>query len=117
MRYRKLDANGDMMFGHGLQDFHVNVPEAPAQAVLTRLKFWTGEWFLDPLDGTDWQTQVLGKHTEKTRDPLVIYRTSGTPGVRSILDYSSSLDRNTRDFRVNVTIDTIYGLATLSESI
>ena len=52
MRYRKLDAAGDFVFGHGAADYHRDSPEAVAQAVLTRLKLHRGEWFLDRSEGT-----------------------------------------------------------------
>ena len=43
MRYRKLDEDGDYSFGRGAADFWVNVPDAPAQAVRTRLALWQGQ--------------------------------------------------------------------------
>ena len=52
MRYRKLDAAGDMTFGNGIGAFYVDIPEAPAQAVMTRLRMEQGEWFLDAKAGT-----------------------------------------------------------------
>lgn len=109
MRYRRLNANGDYVFGSGQSDFYTNVPEAPAQAVLTRLRLNLGEWFLDTTDGTPWQTQVLGANTVATRDAVIKSRILSTPGVKSILAYSSSFDGNTRQFLVYVRLDTIYG--------
>ncbi|WP_083331557.1 hypothetical protein [Brucella inopinata] len=37
MRYRKLDENDDYVFGGNLASFFIDQPEAPAQAVKTRL--------------------------------------------------------------------------------
>jgi len=117
MRYRKLDANGDRVFGHGQSDFWRDVPDAPAQAVLTRLHLEQGSWFLDTTEGIPWKTRVLGKYTGSTRDAVIRARVLGTQGVSGIAQYSSSLDRNTRAFAVNMTIDTIYGQATVQETI
>lgn len=114
MKYRKLDDNDDMTFGHGIKNFWVDVPDAPAQAVKTRLMLNYGEWYLAPTDGTPWSTQVLGRYTGTTRDPTVRGRIAGTQGVHGILQYSSVLDRNTREFAVSVQIDTIYGNTALA---
>jgi hypothetical protein len=124
MRYRKLRqppatnvfnlAGGDYSFGHGPADFYVDQPEAVAQLVLTRLGLWLGEWFLDTSDGTDWNAKVLGRRTEGTRDAVIQARTLQTPGVKEITSYSSSLDRNTREFSVNALINTIFGQVTIS---
>lgn len=110
MRYRRLTPSGDYSFGSGQGDFYANVPEAPAQAVLTRLRLNLGDWFLDRTDGTPWQTKVLGTNTAATRDAVIKSRILDTPGVNSILSYSSSFNGNTRTFNVYVRLDTIYGV-------
>lgn len=112
MRYRKLDASGDMVFGGGQAAFWRDTPEAPAQAVLTRLELRLGEWFLDLTDGTPWETRVLGKHTADTRDPVIRARILGTTGVTGIAAYDSQLDRETRVMGAQATIDTLYGQTT-----
>jgi len=109
MRYRKLDANGDYTFGQGQADFWKDVPDAPAQAVKTRLFLFQGEWFLDSREGMPWKTQVLGNRTAPTRDPAIRSHILGSQGVKEIIEYSSTLNRDTRLFGVSTTIDTIYG--------
>ena len=116
MRYRKLSPTGDYTFGHGQADFYRDVPEAPAQAVKTRLHLQLGEWFLDSSEGTPWKTRVLGKYTGSTRDPVIRTRILGSQGVTGIAEYSSALNRDTRGFSVNCTIDTQYGAAVVSET-
>lgn len=117
MRYRKLDANGDMVFGLGAAAFHRDSPEAVAQAVATRLRLLQGEWFLDTAAGTAWQTRVLGRHTEGTHDAEIASRILGTPGVTGLAGFESSLDRDTRRLTITATIDTAYGQATLRETL
>ena len=112
MRYRKLDANGDMVFGGQQNSFYIDSPEAVGQAIKTRLGLWTGEWFLDTAAGMDWKMKVLGKYTGDTRDMAIRARILGTTGVDSIASYSSTFSADTRAFSVTATVDTTYGTTT-----
>jgi hypothetical protein len=94
----------------------VNDAEGVAQNVKTRLGLWLAQWWLAVDDGTPWSTKVLGKYTEQTRDAAVCARILGTPGVQSIVSYSSSLDRTSRKWTVSGTIDTLYGQTDFSAS-
>lgn len=109
MRYRKLDAGGDMTFGLQQSDFYRDVPEAPAQAVLTRLRLLRGEWFLDISKGVPYQGGVLGKYTSKSADPIIRDTILKTPGVSGIASYESSFNPDTRVFTIAGVVDTIYG--------
>jgi hypothetical protein len=122
MRYRKLDENGDMQFGRGSSDFWFDQVEGVGQAVKTRLLLFSGEWFLDRTEGMPWggfpfndfavtQGRVLGSETAQIRDIAIKQRVLSTPGVLLITEYSSSLIA--REFRINMTINTIYGAVRL----
>lgn len=115
MRYRALDVNGDMSFGHGPGDFLINTPAAVGQAVKTRLLLLTGEWFLDVTEGTPYTTEVLGTDTQSTYDFAIRDRILGTEGVVEIITYSSVLDHEARALRIEATIDTIYGQTTVAQ--
>ncbi|SDV49072.1 hypothetical protein [Chitinasiproducens palmae] len=117
MRYRKLDANGDYVFGGQQADFYRDQVDGIAQAVRTRLALLTGEWFLDITEGTPWHTDVLGKYTSAVYDSAIRNRILSTDGVNSIESYSSTVDRDARRLTVSVQIDTIYGATTLQETI
>lgn len=117
MRYRKLDANGDYTFGHQQADFYRDTPQAPAQAVSTRLKLEQGEWFLDKTEGMPWSTQVQGERTVTTRDSAVQRRVLGTQGVTQIDSYDSTFDPETRTFIPTVEITTDFGQTTISETL
>ncbi|WP_429496620.1 hypothetical protein ACQUFY_06705 [Robbsia andropogonis] len=117
MRYRKLDENGDYTFGNQQADFYRDQVEAVAQGVLTRLKLFAGEWFLDQTEGMPWSADVLGKYTAGTADVAIRTRILGTLGVTSIENYSSTVDRNTRKLTVTVTINTQYGSTTVQETL
>lgn len=109
MKYRKLDADGDMTFGHGSEDFYVDCAEAVAQAILTRLRLWKGEWYLDTTEGTPWLEDVLGKGTEGTALRALRERILETEGVREIEEISYDLDHETRQWVFSVTVETDFG--------
>ena len=114
MRVRRVDAAGDMQFGQGQANFFRDVPDAVAQIVLSRLQLYQGEFFLDTRDGTPWRTQVLGKYTGPTRDMVIRSRILGTPGCTAITDYNSAVNRDTRGFAAQATINTTYGATTVA---
>ncbi|MDH0030306.1 MULTISPECIES: hypothetical protein [unclassified Acinetobacter] len=117
MRYRKLDENGDYSFGNSQANFYQNTPQAVGQAVLTRLRLWVGEWFLNIDDGTDWLDQVLGRGTSLLYEQVIKQRILGTQGVTEITDFFTQYDPNTRELAIQTTINTIYGETTLQESL
>jgi len=107
MKYRKLDENGDYQFGNE-GEFFVDDPGGVAQAISTRLLLMTDEWFLDSNEGTPYDPDIVGYGTANTRDPAIIDRILGTPGVNELLQYASSVDQS-RSFRVTALVATIYG--------
>lgn len=107
MRYRKLTTDGDYSFGSGNANYYVDNAEAVGQAVITRLKLLTGEWFLNDEEGTPYSTQILGNNTASTRDLAVKNRILETPGVKKLMSYASQVVE--RAFFVQATIETIYG--------
>lgn len=109
MRYRALDANGDMRFGSGPSEFLINSPACVGQAVMTRLLLVEGEWFLDTTEGTPWATQILGKNTAASYDPALQARVLETQGVVNIETYASQLDPTTRELSVQMLLNTLYG--------
>lgn len=104
-----------MVFGGGQASFWVNVPDAVAQAVSTRLSLLTGEWFLDISEGTPWRTSILGAGTTPTYDAVLRARILGTQGANQMLSYSSS--RVGRALSVSAQINTIYGTVTVTETL
>lgn len=115
MRYRALSESQDYTFGNGQANFLRNTPETVAQAVVTRLRLLTGEWFLDTEEGTAYQAGVLGKQTLETASAVIRERILGTQGLVEILQFDISENRDTRTLSVSAKIDTIYGPATIIE--
>ena len=115
MRYRKLDDNGDCLFGRSALDFTANNPETVAQAVRTRLLLLTGEWFLDTTEGTPYATDILGANTAQTYDLAIRERILDTQGVTGIVSYESALADRT--LSITATIDTLYGQTSVTAAL
>ncbi len=113
MRYRKLSAAGDYLFGVP-STWLVNTPATVAQAIQTRLGLLKKEWFLDKREGLAMDA-ILGYGTQVTRDQAIKSRILGTRGVVRITNYSSTVDGQSRHFTVAATVDTLYGPATITE--
>lgn len=117
MRYRKLDSDGDYSAGHGSADFFVDEPNAVAQSVLTRLRLWTNEWFLNTDEGTPYREQVLGVRRRQTAGPAIKLRIASTEGVTSVDEFNADYDGDSRHIAVAATISTVYGETDLTEVI
>lgn len=117
MIYRKLDEDGDYTFGQGPGNFYVDVPEAVAQAVETRLGLIEGEWFLNVNQGTPYNSKILGAGKISSYNYAIQDVIRNTQGVVRIEAYSSDVDPNTRAASVEVTIDTVYGQATINTTL
>lgn len=110
MQYRMLDENGDYSFGRGSQDFHGGTV-AVAQAVKTRLLLLQGEWWEDLENGLPLFQNILGASGSPEGlngiDLLIQERITGTPGVKSLSNYTRSFEDRTLSLTCN--IETIYG--------
>lgn len=114
MKYRKLDEQDDMTFGHGLDDFHIDSPEAVAQSVLTRLRMWKKEWYIDLADGTPYYEEVLGKNKQNTAVQAIYKRIRDTQGVKEIKNFSTTYDPDTRQTLFEIELDTDFGQVTVN---
>lgn len=110
MKYRKMTASGDYMFGQGSLDY-ISEREAVGQSVKTRLKLLLGEWWEDLEDGLPlFQVILLQRGTEEgkqTIDLLIQERILGTVHVTGINSFESEI--NHRQYQANIIIDTEYG--------
>lgn len=113
MRYRALDATGDMTFGQSGANFLVDSPAAVGQAVLTRLKLLRGEWFLDKTVGMPYATDVFVEGGRFSADRAAQATILGTQGMKQIESYSSSVNAG-RQWSVNAKLTTIYGQLPIS---
>lgn len=104
MTVRRLDADGDLALGQ--RKFLTGYSaEEVAQNVITRLKFFLAEWFLDTGDGTDWFGSVLGKGSAlASRESVIRRRILLTPGCAGMTAFSLTSDVGTRELTVSTTI-------------
>ena len=114
MRYRAQDLDGDYRFGNGMADFHIDNAEAVAQAIMTRLRLWVGEWFLDTAEGTPFEQAVLGTGKMNSVEPAIRDRILDTEGVDEIVSFQLIWDSNARRLELIAEVNTIYGPAPLS---
>lgn len=116
MKYRAL-VNGDMQFGVGASGFYINEPNAVAQSVLTRLRLWRGTWFLDENEGVPYIGGVVGRQSLASAEGVIRRAILKTEGVTSIESMSITLDPDERSYKVEATINTIYGTTTFNEAL
>lgn len=121
MRYRRL-IDGEPQYGQGQQDFLQGI-EAVAQAILTRLKLYTGEWWEDQNDGIPLWTQMLstsGQGNDKF-NAIISARILDTKLndislVSSISNVSNTWDSTTRKYSYGGTAKSIYGYINISNN-
>ena len=114
MRYRKLDADGDMIFGHGGEDYFRDQAEAVAQSILTRLRLWRTEWYLDVGEGTPYMQEVFGRNKLGSAARALRSRILDTEGVKSITALTADVDRETRKLVFACTVETDFGEVTVN---
>lgn len=114
MRYRALSPTGDYTWGGSLANFYVDVPAAPGQAVVTRLRLAQGEWYLDSQPGTPYFTGVIGKFPQTTADSTIQNRIINTQGVIAIAKFQSIFNPTDRNYSVQASVDTQYGTTQVS---
>ena len=114
IKYRRLDSNGDYVFGSNQQSFITGV-DAVSQAIKTRLKLLKGEWWEDENEGLPLFQNILGQpgtaQNLQSADLLIRDVISSTPDVTAIKDYKGLY--NNRSYSVSCTVDTKYGEAQL----
>ena len=109
MIIRKLDANGDWMWGKGAGSF--NFGEAAIEENLqTRLLCFLNDAFWALNFGIDWWNLIGGKNPKAEQQILLQTRTSiiQAYGVIRINSVFASEDATTRNLSVTYDIDDIY---------
>ncbi len=111
---RALSPTGDYTFGQGNQNYLRDTPAAVAQACLTRLLLWEGEWFLDLTEGTPWWQQVLAQKNIGLATTVLRERILGTPFAVNILNFSVVFNNDLRTFSITGILVTAFGQIPIS---
>ena len=110
MKYRKLDENGDYVFGNNSHDYIVK-DEAIAQAIKTKLYLFYGEWWEDISLGLPMFQSILGQVSNSNLRQTVILlcaeQINLVEGVTSV--DSISVDISARKLGLTIDVTTENG--------
>ena len=113
MSVRKIDDNSDWTFGQGLGNY-ITKDDEIAQNVVTRIKSFKNDYFLDTEQYIDW-LNILGV---KNNETLVINEVrkvvQKTTGVQRVNDVSL-VENDRRNAIILIDFDTIYNKNFLKE--
>jgi hypothetical protein len=106
MQIRKVDANGDIIFGRGQGTF-LSGDQAIAELLRRRIMLWLGEWFLDTTDGVDYPNILATRPApmQHAGDQLR-QRITDTAGVTALNSYTDSFDHQTDTYSAQAKIAT-----------
>lgn len=111
LKYRKLDEDGDMVFGCTGDSGFLRKEKAMAQVLKTRLAACEDEWWEDDPGALPWFTEILGSMVSQGRveeiDLMVINRIMDTVGVISVTNIESSVKN--RQYHFSCTVHTVQG--------
>lgn len=109
--YRRVDENGDMMFGVGAGIAFEEGLKAMGHVLKTRLAAMEDEWWEGDYGALPYMTDILGAYaTDENReviDLMVIERIMDTVGVIGVSEVVSSIKDRRYTFSCNV--QTVYG--------
>jgi hypothetical protein len=106
MPTRKLDGSGDFTFGQGVGNY-IAGDEEISQNVVTRIKSFKFDYFLDITANIDWLNILSIKENEDliiNEVRKVIQRTEGVARVNSV----KVIKNNKRNAIIRINFDTIY---------
>ena len=107
MSVSRLDSEGDWTFGQQKAGYLVGAEEIE-QNVVTRIKSFKGDWFLDEQANIDWFNILGNKDTQTVTEQQLSRTVLGTNGVRTINELNFILDRENRKASVSLTYTDIY---------
>jgi hypothetical protein len=114
MRYRRI-IDGEPCFGQGRNDFLTD-NDAVAQAILTRLKLFSGEWWENLNEGLPLWTQMIGysgtnkAHVDATiKKRIEDTKLNGQSLIVNVSNVAGVYTPATRSYSFSADVQTIYG--------
>lgn len=104
----KLDNNGDLDFSNGNIQL-IEGEDEIIQKLISRYKFFKGEWYLDSRLGVPFIQLIFKKDTPFNIVTQLLRKVAETcPGIASVTDFTASKDAATRKLSItfNAKLDT-----------
>ena len=110
MKYRKLDKNGDYVFGNNSYDY-IEKDEAIAQAIKTKLYLFYGEWWEDISLGLPMFQSILGQVSNSNlRQSVILLCAEQINLVEGVVSVDSiSVDISARKLGLTIDVTTENG--------
>lgn len=100
----------DLVFINGECPTTGDLIDVVIQRLYIRLRTFLGEWFLNVEYGMPWLERILGHKIEKsTVDMILQEQILNETGVKQVLDFSSTLDNQTREYRCSFRVKIFTG--------
>lgn len=114
MIYRKLDKDGDYIFGSN-GNAYISGTLAVRQAVVTRLRLLLYEWWENLEDGLPLWQQIIAQRDIAQAEKIIQDRIIRTPHVMSLVTFDAVWDNQYRRLTILASIMTEYGQIELNE--
>jgi hypothetical protein len=114
MAVRALTKTGDWTFGQSNANYLTGALEV-RQNVITRIKSFRNDWFLDMEAGIDWMNLLANKNTKQIIEDEVSRITLTTPGVRTIEKLTLLEVKKNRSATILLGFTTIYNKSFLEQ--
>jgi len=107
LRVRGLTADGDWSWGNGKANYK-NDSKFIKQSVVTRVKSFKYDWFLDIQTNIDWWNILGQKNNEEIIRSQVYKTVSETEGVTAIKSLEINTNTETRNATITISLKTVF---------
>lgn len=107
MSVSRLDSDGDWTFGQGLAGY-ISGSNEIKQNVVTRIKSFKNDWFLDTDAEIDWFNLLSNRNTEESTKAQLSKTVLDTIGVNTLDSLFFQIDRQERTAIIQLSYTDIY---------